>query len=90
MTSNFSSMPYVTIFQFLFSDIYTDVLNEVLSNRIKRANLTEIEHSQVKNQIKRYSEGFSLKYTIRTILYLLHENIVKIRFIHRNKKVAGK
>ena len=85
MISNFSSMASIsfTIFQFLYSDIYADVLNEVLSNRRKRAYLTWIEHSQVKNQIKRYSEGYSLKYTIWTI----QENIAIIRFIIEIKEL---
>ena len=43
----------------------------------------------MKNKIKRYSEDVSLKYTICITLYLLHENIAKIGFIHRNKRVAG-
>ena len=30
-----------------------------------------------------------MKYTICTTLYLLHENMTKIGFIHRNKRVAG-
>ena len=79
-----------TIFQFLFSDIYFDFLNKVLPNRRKKANMTSREQSQVKNQRNRYSEGYSLKYTICKTLHLLHENINKISFIHRNKRVAGR
>ena len=44
----------------------------------------------MKNQNKRYAEGYSLKYAIWTILYLLHENIDKIGFIHRDKRVVGR
>ena len=44
----------------------------------------------MKNQSKRYSEGHSLKYAICTTLYLLQENIAKIGFIHRIKRVAGR
>ena len=44
----------------------------------------------MKNQSKKYSEGHSLKYAICTTLYLLHENIAKIGFIHRIKRVAGR
>ena len=40
---------YLTLFQFLFSYIYADVLNEVLSNRRKRTDLTKKEHTKVKN-----------------------------------------
>ena len=44
----------------------------------------------MKNQNKRYAEGYSLKYTICTHLYLLHENIAKIGFIYRDKRVVGR
>ena len=76
------------IIQFLFSDIYTDVFDDFLSNRRKREYLTLKDHSPVKCQRKRYSEGSSLKFTICTTLYLLHESITKKCFIHRNKRDA--
>ena len=43
----------------------------------------------MKNQIKRYSEGWSLKYTICTTLYLLHENISKIGLFLEIKEMHG-
>ena len=44
----------------------------------------------MKNQSKSYSEEDSLKYAICTTVYLLHENIARIGFIHRNKRVVGR
>ena len=42
----------------------------------------------MKNQSKSYSDWHSLKHAICTTLYLLHENIAKIGFSHRIKRVA--